>query len=104
MMNLALCLQVLYLEQYKPTTNDIFSMSYGAKPLNAAPHLSHDFQCFLPSTKRLRIDNIPPNADDLELSMSNGRITDSTVNANSSSFENLLNRTGRIQPLLLNRR
>ena len=74
----------------KPITNDNFSMSYGAKPLNAAPHLSHDFQCFLPSTKRLRIDNIPANADNLEFSMSNGKITDSIVNANSSSFENLL--------------
>ena len=55
------------------------STSYGAKPLSAAPHLSHDFECFLPGTKKLRIEQIPAatgqpttvdDADDESSSMS----------------------------------
>lgn len=35
----------------------VLSPCYGAKPIRAAPHLSHDFHCFLPGAKRLKLDD-----------------------------------------------
>ena len=35
----------------------MMSPSYGARPIAAAPHLSHDFDCFLPGAKRLKLDD-----------------------------------------------
>ena len=33
------------------------SPCYGVRPIAAAPHLSHDFDCFLPGAKRLKLDD-----------------------------------------------
>ena len=83
-----------------------YSTSYGSKPPLAAPHISHDFDGFLPGTKRLRIAPLPrPVAqlrvdadDDLGVrSGSDGGVTskwrnkDENRNLSEGSFEKLLN-------------